>query len=254
MASKRRVIGALHGDQGENNRAGVLDQRGREVAAEGFRHARANLGAAVGSGTAPITPASRPAIQEPCDPPADAPSVAPHSAPLTMPGAELGRNLAARRGGQLVGDQLDDRQTREDPGRPRVAHEGEPASVEIEEAEPGGPAHRRRGGQRARSGDDPEDQSKSVEHGVNSATNRFGEAQRAPSGRNSVPRGKIGARMSTKRGKRLEISRSSARARATRLSYNTAGRRSRKALREARPRSRAGSPARRGCRARRPAR
>ena len=90
--------------------------------------------------TAPRAPATRPPTREP----PETPIAAPLSAPVTMRAPNCGGHRAARRRGPLVVDELAEREERQDPGRPRVAEEGQPAAAEVEPAQPCRPAHRRR--------------------------------------------------------------------------------------------------------------
>ena len=118
----------------------VLDHRGRQVAAEGLRHAGADLGAAKGAdhgadhaGDEPDNPgAARGADRRAAEGAAD------------DAGAELHRDLAARRRGQLVDDEFDDRQHGEDPGGPGEAMKASHVPSRWRAPRSGRPAHGRR--------------------------------------------------------------------------------------------------------------
>ena len=90
------------------------------------------------------------ARDQPTNPtPARGPDCRPGEGPHHDSRAELNRHRAARRGGELVCDQLDERQRRQYPARPDVAEKGEPCSAQVEAAEVGRPSDRRRGDQGA---------------------------------------------------------------------------------------------------------
>src|SRR5918994_607136 len=69
------------------------------------------------------------------------------------PGGELDGHLAARCGWKLVGDEFNEGQKSQDPGREAVAQESKPALLKAEETEEGGPAHRCRRNHGAQAGD-----------------------------------------------------------------------------------------------------
>ncbi len=147
-------------DQAEDDGAGVLDEGGGRVAPERLRQASRISAPPYVPITAPITPAMRPTIHEP---PAT-PIVAPDSAPLTIraPNCIGTFRLGVEGSWSVTSSTI--ASSREDPGRPGIAHEGEPGVVEIETAQPRRPAH---GGQRresARTGHDAGQERKSVKH------------------------------------------------------------------------------------------